>query len=176
MNTKFGLDKHRAAAGLEKYRPVRLFEPQKALSLMERAAQFDPSLVKVVRHLSESEAQRFPTWQTLMNASIRAGHQTRKQAILPHLCFFPLRTLRPPAHTLPRSVFLQENTEDAENTRGEGIHGYLIYLSLGAFPSAISVPSCSMASRHHDVYGQAYCHSFAALLAFIHAHHCHPGA
>jgi len=31
----------------------------------------DPQLMKVVHHLSDSEAERFPTWQTLVNAAAR---------------------------------------------------------------------------------------------------------
>ncbi len=65
------LDRRRAEAGLEKYRPGRLFEPQSALRLMEEASVFDPDLFRVVRHLTGSEAERFPTWQTLINAAAR---------------------------------------------------------------------------------------------------------
>jgi len=31
----------------------------------------DPGLMRAVRRLSESEAKRFPTWQTLLNAAVR---------------------------------------------------------------------------------------------------------
>jgi hypothetical protein len=66
-NSKVDLDRRRAAAGLEQYRPGRLYDPKHALPLMEAASAFDPDLVKVVRSLSESKAERFPTWQMLMN-------------------------------------------------------------------------------------------------------------
>lgn len=69
VNTKVGLDKRRAAAGIEKYQPGKEFEPRDSLKLMETAAYFDPALLKVVRHLSEDDAERFPTWQTLVNAT-----------------------------------------------------------------------------------------------------------
>lgn len=72
VNSKVGLDKRRAKAGLEKYRPGRLFEPRKALSLMEKAAYFDADLMKVVHHLIDSQAERFPTWQTLVNEAARS--------------------------------------------------------------------------------------------------------
>jgi len=75
VNSKVRLDQRRAAAGLEKYRPGRLYEPANALELMEKASGFDPDLMRVVRHLTETEAERFPTWQTLMNAAVRAGRR-----------------------------------------------------------------------------------------------------
>jgi len=68
-NTTVQLDRRRAEAGLEAYRPGRLFDPQDALELMELAAYFDPALLRVVLHLTGSPAKRFPTWQTLVNAA-----------------------------------------------------------------------------------------------------------
>lgn len=75
-NTKVGLDRRRAEAGLEKYRPGRLYEPKDSLKVMELASYFDPSLLRVVRHLTDSEAKRFPTWQTLINEAARAQPAT----------------------------------------------------------------------------------------------------
>lgn len=72
VNTKVDLDRRRAKAGLEKYRPGRLFEPDDALELMEAASYFDADLVSVVLHLSASEAKRFPSWRMLVNAAARA--------------------------------------------------------------------------------------------------------
>ena len=69
VDSKVDLDRRRAEAGLEKYRRGRLYEPKDALELMELASAFDPGLLKVVRHLTGSPAARFPTWQTLINAS-----------------------------------------------------------------------------------------------------------
>ena len=63
--------RRRAEAGLEYYKKGRLYDPQNALELMERAAYFDADLLRVVRHLTESEAERFSTWQTLINAARR---------------------------------------------------------------------------------------------------------
>ncbi len=71
VNTRVDLDRRRAAAGLEAYRPGRLYDPQNALTLMEEASFFDESLLPVVRHLSPSGAQRFPSWQTLVNAAFQ---------------------------------------------------------------------------------------------------------
>lgn len=70
-NTTVGLDRRRAEAGLEKYQPGSLYDPQNALGLMEDASYFDPTLLRVVRHLTQSDAERYPTWQTLVNAACR---------------------------------------------------------------------------------------------------------
>ena len=71
-NSRVALDRRRAEAGLEKYRRGRLFDPQDALELMEEASYFDRDLIAVVRQLTASDAQRFPTWQTLVNEAARA--------------------------------------------------------------------------------------------------------
>ncbi len=71
VHTKVDLDRRRAAAGIEKYRTGRLFEPYASIQLMECASFFDPSLMRVVRHLHGGTDTRFPTWQTLMNAVAR---------------------------------------------------------------------------------------------------------
>jgi len=73
VDTKVDLDRRRAAAGLEKYRPGKEYDPHDASKLMEAAAYFDPELMKVVRHLSEDDAARFPTWQTLVNVAAFSG-------------------------------------------------------------------------------------------------------
>ncbi|MFW6303805.1 MAG: alginate lyase family protein [Candidatus Sumerlaeota bacterium] len=70
-DTKVDLDRRRAKAGLEKYRPGRLYEPKNAQDLMERAAYFDPELHKVVLHLTDSDAKHFPTFLSLLNAAKR---------------------------------------------------------------------------------------------------------
>jgi len=70
-NSKAGLDKRRAEAGLEKYRPGSLFDPSDALEMMEQASFFDPELTEIVVQLTDSDAERFPTWRMLMNAAAR---------------------------------------------------------------------------------------------------------
>lgn len=74
-NSKVGLDRRRAEAGLEKYRAGRLYEPKNALELMELAHYFDPALLRVVTHLTESDAKRFPTWQILINRAMQNDMQ-----------------------------------------------------------------------------------------------------
>ncbi len=69
-NSTIGLDRRRAAAGLEHYRPGRLFKPVEALELMELAEFFDPKLLPLVQKLSGRGDDRFPTWQTLVNRAL----------------------------------------------------------------------------------------------------------
>lgn len=69
VDSKVDLDRRRAEAGLETYQPGRLFDPKDALRVMEEASFFDPLLMKVVHHLHDSDAERFPTWQTLVNSA-----------------------------------------------------------------------------------------------------------
>ncbi len=71
VHSKVDLDRRRAEAGLEKYRKGRLYDPRNAINLMELAAFFDLELMAVVKHLDEGDAERFPTWQTLLNAAVR---------------------------------------------------------------------------------------------------------
>lgn len=75
-HSKIDLDRKRAEAGLEKYRRGRLYDPQNALELMERASYFDPDLTRVVAHLNggdETDAS-FSSWQVLLNEAV---HRTR---------------------------------------------------------------------------------------------------
>lgn len=74
-NSQVELDKKRAEAGLEKYQPGKAYEPKQALELMEKASYFDPELIKVVVHLSENKAKRFPTWRILLNEAARPVSQ-----------------------------------------------------------------------------------------------------
>jgi hypothetical protein len=76
-NSKVALDRRRAEAGLDKYKPGKLYEPKQALTLMEEASYFDTGLLKVVKHLTESEADRFPTWQALINEACRPRRRKR---------------------------------------------------------------------------------------------------
>ena len=72
VHTRVDLDRRRAAAGIEKYRTGRLYEPKSALELMTQASYFDPTLRRVVVHLEPSDAERFPTWRMLLNEAARA--------------------------------------------------------------------------------------------------------
>lgn len=71
VNSKIDLDKKRAAAGLDYYKPGRLFEPRSALRLMSAASYFDKELLSVVRHLTGDDRGRFPTWRVLVNEAAR---------------------------------------------------------------------------------------------------------
>jgi hypothetical protein len=69
VHSKVALDRRRAEAGIGKYQPGIPYAPISALELMEQASCFDPSLLRVVRHLTGSAAERFPTWQTLVGGA-----------------------------------------------------------------------------------------------------------
>jgi hypothetical protein len=71
VHTEVELDRQRAAAGLEKYRTGRLFEPKDAAELLVVASYFDPSLAPLAVQLSEGEeGERFPSWRMLVNAAV----------------------------------------------------------------------------------------------------------
>ena len=70
-NSKVDLDRRRAEAGLEHYRPGREYRPEEALELMEKASYFDPDLVRVVVKIVGGESKRFPTWRVLLNEAAR---------------------------------------------------------------------------------------------------------
>ncbi|MEX2382668.1 MAG: alginate lyase family protein [Opitutales bacterium] len=74
-NSTIDLDRRRAEAGIDHYEAGRLYDPQNALRLMELAAYFDPALIKVVHHLTDSSAERFATWQGMVNAAVAATRQ-----------------------------------------------------------------------------------------------------
>lgn len=74
-NSRVGLDKRRAEAGLAKYQPGSLFDPRDALEMMEDASFFDPDLMRVVAHLRSIDDARYASWQMLMNAAVeRSQH------------------------------------------------------------------------------------------------------
>ena len=75
VHTRVDLDRRRAAAGLEKYRTGRLYEPESALELMTQASYFDPSLRSVVLHLTPDDVERFPTWRMLINEVARSAEE-----------------------------------------------------------------------------------------------------
>lgn len=66
-NTTVELDRNRAAAGIEEYRPGRLYEPRSALPLLEEASVFDPALRPLVLQLHGTGATRFASWMMLSN-------------------------------------------------------------------------------------------------------------
>ncbi len=80
VNSTVGLDRRRAAAGLEHYRPGRLFDPRDALRLMSQASYFDADLLDVVMHLTRGDGGRFPTWEVLVNEAARAGRHAETRS------------------------------------------------------------------------------------------------
>lgn len=71
VNTQAPLDRERAAAGIAAYQPGQLFEPKRALPMLNQAAYFDESLAPLVVKLSGAGAQRFPTWRSVLNEVVR---------------------------------------------------------------------------------------------------------
>ena len=67
VNSKVSFDKKRADSGDAHYKAGTLFEPKNGRHTLELAAYFDPSLMPLVCKLS-GKAERFPTWQTVLNA------------------------------------------------------------------------------------------------------------
>lgn len=70
LNSTVDLDRRRSEAGIEHYRRGRLFEPIQALPLMQEASLVDPSLSRVVRHLSPSNIAEISDWTALVRASL----------------------------------------------------------------------------------------------------------
>jgi Alginate lyase len=70
-HSKVSFDKKRADAGDSHFKAGTPFEPTEALSAVERAEEFDPSLLPLVIQLSRSDAKKYPNWQTVLNAARR---------------------------------------------------------------------------------------------------------
>ena len=72
-NSQSSLDWKRSAAGIEKYRAGRFYEPVDALELMQEAAFFDPSLAPLAAQLAGAPGQKFPTWRAVVNEAVRCA-------------------------------------------------------------------------------------------------------
>jgi hypothetical protein len=70
VDSKSDLDQQRADAGLEAYRPGRLFEPRSALGLMIYASFFEPALLSLALALNDNPAERYPQWRLLVQDAI----------------------------------------------------------------------------------------------------------
>lgn len=68
--TKGKLDQERAAAGLEHYRPGRLFDPKSSLQFFEMATAFEPGYGALVARLAGAPGEQHPTWNVVL---ARAG-------------------------------------------------------------------------------------------------------
>ncbi len=67
VNSTVPFDHQRAANGEGEYKS-HLWNPHNAISILELAEQFDPSLLPLIGKLTGSTASRFPTWQTVLNS------------------------------------------------------------------------------------------------------------
>jgi hypothetical protein len=69
VNSKVPFDRQRAQNGESQYKPGRLWDPRGGLPTIDHAELFDPTLLPLIIKLTSSSAQRFPTWQTVLNAA-----------------------------------------------------------------------------------------------------------
>jgi hypothetical protein len=67
-NSKVQLDKERAAAGFEEYRPGKIFEPQKAFPMFEWACYYNPDWYSI---FEERKTEKYTnTWIGLLNSPL----------------------------------------------------------------------------------------------------------
>lgn len=72
-HSKVPLDHKRAAAGIDKYQPGSLFDPDEALDLLLLAEFFEPQLQGIIVGLSPDHESRYEHWQLLVNEALRTG-------------------------------------------------------------------------------------------------------
>jgi predicted transcriptional regulator len=65
-DTKVGLDRRRAEAGLEKYEAGRLFEPKDAVKLLSEAVFYEPQLLPLLAELTGAEDTDLPTFEVMV--------------------------------------------------------------------------------------------------------------
>ncbi|MEM6392057.1 MAG: alginate lyase family protein [Planctomycetota bacterium] len=70
VHSRVDLDRRRAAAGLEKYRIGRLYEPQQATSLLADAVFYEPQLTPLLAQLLDAPHAQLPSWESLVLTSI----------------------------------------------------------------------------------------------------------
>jgi len=75
VHSRSALDHRRAEAGIEYYRPGRLFEPIQARTLMTFASYFDPALRQLALALSLTGAERYADWRLVVQDAIAASLQ-----------------------------------------------------------------------------------------------------
>ena len=66
-NSTVLFDRQRAANGEGEYK-AHPWDPHNAAPILELAQQFDPSLLPLIKKLDHSNAERFPTWQIVLNS------------------------------------------------------------------------------------------------------------
>jgi hypothetical protein len=68
VNSKVAFDRKRAEAGEAKFEIGARFNPQDALTALDLAAYFDPTLKNLVCQLAgAASGTKFPTWQSVLN-------------------------------------------------------------------------------------------------------------
>jgi len=67
LGSKVKLDRERAAAGEQKFRPGSKFNPRDGLRVFELASFFDPKYKPLVARLAGKLGAQYPTWQSLLS-------------------------------------------------------------------------------------------------------------
>jgi len=67
VHSTVDFDRQRAAAGQAEYKAGSHWDPQNAIQALEKAEAFDRSLLPLLVRITQSSADRFPTWQTVLN-------------------------------------------------------------------------------------------------------------
>jgi hypothetical protein len=68
VHSTVDFDRKRAAAGQAEYKAGSIWKPSNAVETLDKAEAFDHSLLPLIAKLKGSESDRFPTWQTVVNA------------------------------------------------------------------------------------------------------------
>lgn len=68
INTKVELDKKRAAAGIEKYQPGKLFDPKQAWEMFQWACYYNPEWYSIFEKNTGEEFTS--TWVGLLNSPL----------------------------------------------------------------------------------------------------------
>ena len=70
VNTKVELDKRRAAAGITEYQPGLLFDPAKAIPMLEWACYFDAGWCELLSSKSKAGSGYTATWVGMLNSPL----------------------------------------------------------------------------------------------------------
>ena len=70
VNTKVDLDKRRAAAGIAEYQPGLLFDPAKAIPMLEWACYFDPGWCELLSSPDKVASGYTATWVGMLNSPL----------------------------------------------------------------------------------------------------------
>ena len=69
VHSKVDFDRQRAPPATTATKPAIYSIPRDGIGCLELAAYFSPNIVPLIARLCDSNAKRFPTWQTVLNAA-----------------------------------------------------------------------------------------------------------